>query len=253
MIPKTIHYCWFGKKPLPKKALNCINSWKYYFPDYEIKLWNEDNFDVNLVRYTKEAYQMKKYAFISDYARFWIIFHYGGIYFDTDVEVIQPMNDILAQGAYMGCEIDGRDVLNGEANLNEIAVNPGSGIAATSNLKLYKQILDFYESLSFINLDGTLNLTTIVKYTTDILKENGLKNVNVIQNIGEITIYPADYFCPIDYATMTMTRMTKNTRTIHHFEASWIPISWKIKKQLKRIIGKNNTTALTKIKKLFST
>lgn len=106
MIPKIIHYCWFGRGPLPELAQKCIASWKKYLPDYEIKEWNEDNFDVNIIPYTAEAYQAKKYAFVSDYARFWIMYHYGGIYFDTDVEVIRPMDDIVANGNFMGFEVD---------------------------------------------------------------------------------------------------------------------------------------------------
>lgn len=106
MIPKIIHYCWFGRGPLPELAQKCIASWKKYLPDYEIKEWNEDNFDVNIIPYTAEAYAEKKYAFVSDYARFWVLYKYGGIYFDTDVEVIRPLDDIIAKGNFMGCETD---------------------------------------------------------------------------------------------------------------------------------------------------
>ena len=104
MIPKTIHYCWFGKSSKSKLAEKCIASWKKYCPDWEIIEWNEDNFDVNIIPYTAEAYKLKKYAFVSDYARFWILYKYGGLYFDTDVEVIKPMDDIIARGPFMGCE-----------------------------------------------------------------------------------------------------------------------------------------------------
>lgn len=106
MIPKIIHYCWFGRNPLPPLAQECIASWRKYLPDYEIKEWNEDNFDVNAIPYTAEAYRQKKYAFVSDYARFWIMYHYGGLYFDTDVEVIRPLDDIIAAGNFMGFELD---------------------------------------------------------------------------------------------------------------------------------------------------
>ena len=106
MIPKIIHYCWFGRNPLPESAIKCINSWKKFFPDYEIKEWNEDNFDVNIIPYTKEAYEAKKYAFVSDYARFWILYHHGGLYFDTDVEVIKAMDDIIELGPFMGVEVE---------------------------------------------------------------------------------------------------------------------------------------------------
>ena len=106
MIPKIIHYCWFGRNPLPKSAMRCIESWRKYFPDYEIKEWNEDNFDVNMLPFTQEAYKMRKFAFVSDVARFWILYRYGGLYFDTDVEVIRPMDDIVAQRAFMGIEVE---------------------------------------------------------------------------------------------------------------------------------------------------
>ena len=104
MIPKIIHYCWFGGKPLPKSAIKCIKSWRKFFPDYEIKEWNESNFDVNMMTYTREAYAAQKYAFVSDVARFWILYREGGVYFDTDVEVIAPMNDIIESGPFMGVE-----------------------------------------------------------------------------------------------------------------------------------------------------
>ncbi len=106
MIPKVIHYCWFGRNPLPKSALKCIASWRKYFPNYEIKEWNEDNFDVNIIPYTQEAYSVGKYAFVSDYARFKILYENGGLYFDTDVEVIRPMDDIIERGAFMGVEVE---------------------------------------------------------------------------------------------------------------------------------------------------
>ena len=119
MIPKIIHYCWFGRNPLPELAQKCIASWRKYLPDYEIKEWNEDNFDVNMIPYTAEAYKAKKYAFVSDYARFWILYKYGGLYFDTDVEVIKPMDDIIARGPFMGCENEAGK------GATKLGVNPG--------------------------------------------------------------------------------------------------------------------------------
>ena len=150
MIPKVIHYCWFGRGEKPALALKCIESWKKHLPDYEIKEWNEDNFDVNIIPYTKEAYQAKKYAFVSDYARIWILHKYGGIYFDTDVEVIKPMDDILQNGAFMGCEIDGGN--------NQIAINPGLAIVASPNNPIYDDILNVYSNLNFYKNDGQLIL-----------------------------------------------------------------------------------------------
>ena len=146
MIPKVIHYCWFGHNTLPELAVKCIESWKKYLPDYEIKEWNEDNFDVNVIPYTEQAYKAKKYAFVSDYARFWILYHFGGVYFDTDVEVIKPMGEFIAQGPFMGCENG-----IGEGGLR---VAPGLGIGIEAGSSLYKEILDKYATFSFYNSDG---------------------------------------------------------------------------------------------------
>ena len=127
MIPKVIHYCWFGRNPLPESAVKCIDSWRKFMPDYEIKEWNEDNFDVNAIPYTAEAYQMKKYAFVSDYARFWILYQYGGLYFDTDVELIKPIDDIVEKGPFMGIEETCKII---PVNLvGYPLVNPGLGIS----------------------------------------------------------------------------------------------------------------------------
>ena len=221
MIPKVIHYCWFGQNPLPKLAINCIKSWKRYFPDYEIIEWNEDNFNINVVPYVKEAYDEKKYAFVSDYARFWILYHYGGLYFDTDVEVIHPMDDIIRNGAFMGCEED--EVSSHEEIVGkEIQVAPGLGLGSEPNNIIYKTILDKYSMRHFKNPDGSLDLTTVVKFTTDILKEFGLKNAGTIQKCGNITIYPQEYFCPLSWRT-GLLQITDKTVSIHHYSGSWLP------------------------------
>ena len=144
MIPKVVHYCWFGGNQLPDDAKKCIESWRKFFPEYEIKEWNECNFDVNCCDYVKEAYAAKKWAFVSDYARFWILYHEGGLYFDTDVEVIKDMSDIIAKGAFMGCETD-----NKCAPGLGLGANPGLGLGANPGLGLYKEILDYYEKIHF--------------------------------------------------------------------------------------------------------
>ena len=138
MIPKVIHYCWFGGNPLPESAQKCIASWRKFLPDYEIKEWNESNFDVNAIPYTAQAYAAKKYAFVSDYARFSILYDNGGLYFDTDVEVIRPMDDIIENGPFMGFEIDASGIDFKKA------VAPGLGLGANPGLGLYKEILEHY-------------------------------------------------------------------------------------------------------------
>lgn len=216
MIPKIIHYCWFGHNPLPPLAIKCIESWKKFLPDYEIKEWNEDNFDVNIIPYTKEAYEAKKYAFVSDYARFWILYKYGGLYFDTDVEIIKPLDDIVAKGPFMGCENEA-DI---EEGATALAVAPGLGLGVNPGLDLYKEILNLYASLRFVDEKGNLNLKTVVNYTTELLCKHGLQNFSTTQYIAGIYIYPVDYFCPISVKDGKL-RITSNTRTIHHYAQSW--------------------------------
>ncbi len=248
-IPKKIHYCWFGRSELPELAIRCINSWKKYFPDYEIVEWNEDNYDVNKILYTSEAYNAKKYAFVSDYARFDILYHEGGIYFDTDVEVIKKFDKILDNGAFMGCEKDyspDRKKIMVAPGLG-LAVNPGLGLAVNPGLGLYKDILDYYNTLKFINSDGSFNLHTIVEYTTQILIQKGLKNKSGLQYVAGITIYPKEYFCPKDIETKELT-ITENTYSIHHYDSSWAETYDKAAgirgPKLKKIFGKYIGTKL---------
>ena len=211
MIPKVIHYCWFGGNPLPELAKICIDSWKKYLPDYEIKEWNESNFDLECCEYVKEAYQCKKWAFVSDYARFKILYDFGGLYFDTDVEIIASLDDIVADGAFMGFE----DMGNSD---NKAA--PGLGLGANPGLGLYKEILEMYESAHFMSEDGKQDLSTVVERTTCILKKHGLKNENVKQIIEGVTIYPYEYFCPINCAN-GKKNITANTKSIHWYMDSW--------------------------------
>jgi hypothetical protein len=215
MIPKIIHYCWFGGNSLPELALKCIDSWKKYFPDYEIKEWNETNYDVHKIAYASEAYGAKKYAFVSDYARFDILYKYGGIYFDIDVEVIKSFECILKNGGFMGFEMAKKTSAN-----QGIACNAGLGMGCEAKLNIVHQVLKFYETLSFINPDGSYNTTTIVEHVTAILKKYGLANENSMQQLDGFVIYPIEYFAPINYFTGTM-KITENTHSIHHYNSSW--------------------------------
>ena len=245
MIPKIIHYCWFGGKPLPKLAQKCIASWKKFLPDYEIKRWDENNFDLNICAYTKEAYQAKKWAFVSDYARFDILYKYGGLYFDTDVEIIKPLDDLLARGGFMGLE------RNFDSN---IGVNPGLGLAVAPGLGLYKEILDAYHVQHFVNEGGSLNETTVVTYTTEILKKHGLQNKPGIQKVAGINIYPKEYFNPIEHVTGRLV-ITNNTYSIHHYMASWCTSAsrkrGKIYQFLARYFGKDTADKIKRIWRKF--
>ena len=242
MIPKVIHYCWFGGNPLPSLAIKCIKSWKKFCPDYEIIEWNESNFDIDSNEYIKEAYALKKYAFVSDYARFKILYEYGGVYFDTDVELIKPIDEIISKGPFMGCEVS----LN---NCKDVAVAPGLGMASNKNSFIVEELLKGYRERHFI-IDGEMDLTTIVKYTTDVLKKHGLAPSNNIQKIGDFYIYPKDYFNPINMSTGEIS-ITDNTISIHHYAASWESktniIRGKIYRFIYRCFGTNVATCAKKI------
>lgn len=235
-IPKIIHYCWFGGNPLPPSALDCISSWKKYFPDYEIKEWNETNFDVNAVPFSRDAYALKKYAFVSDYARFQILYESGGIYFDTDVEVIKSFDDIIANGSYMGFENGG--------------VNPGLGFAVTPRHPLIKEMLDVYASLPSFREDGTFNQTTVVAHTTQVLEKHGLLKTNTIQERAGVTIYPMDYFCPLNYETNELT-ITANTRSIHHYSATWVTFNLKMFKKIEHCCGRKLAKFMSRMLRAF--
>ena len=238
MIPKIIHYCWLGGKPLPKSAEKCIASWKKYLPDYDIKRWDESNFDVNAIPYTREAYAACKFAFVSDYARFWILYHYGGVYFDTDVEAINNMDDIISAGNFMGVE---------QQNDERITVAPGLGMGVIRENSLFGHMIEVYSRAHFLSDDGTPCLKNIVEITTEQLQKYGLRNISEIQECCGFTIYPKDYFCPIDYDTREL-KITENTRTIHHYAESWVPRSTRFKNALSRLFGKRFMSCLIRIK-----
>ncbi|WP_374286005.1 glycosyltransferase family 32 protein [Lactococcus sp.] len=230
MIPKVIHYCWFGGNPLPESAQKCIESWRKFCPDYEIKEWNEENYDVTKIKYVKEAYEQKKYAFVTDVARLDIVYSEGGIYLDTDVEIIKPLDDLLTYEAYMGMETIGR-------------VGTGLGFGAEKHHPQIKANLECYTH------SGFENLTTCVTYTTNLLVKQGLKKSNTIQTINGLVILPTDFLCPLSFETNKL-KITENTYSIHHYDMSWKEkkdrlIRLKIK--LRRLIGDDFYEKLKKI------
>ncbi len=217
MIPKIIHYCWFGKNPLPELAQKCIESWKKYCPDYEIKRWDETNFDLNYNAYVREAYNAKKWAFVTDVVRLYALVNYGGIYMDTDVEVIKPLDDFLKYEAFSGFE-----------SQTEI---PTGIMASENNQDLFIELLDEYNDEHFLNSDGTYNATTnVIRITNTCLKYGFIPN-NKFQIIRGFAFFPKDYFCPKDYKTRIIT-ITKNTYTIHHFDGSWLSKEKRLANQL---------------------
>ena len=210
MIPKIIHYCWFGGKSLPQMAEKCIASWEKHCPEYELKLWNETNFDINTVPFTAQASKAKKWAFVADYLRAYAVFYHGGIYLDTDVELLKPFtSDILSTNCFSGFQS------------NEY-VNPGNIFAGEKGCVLAKELLEFYSSCNFIKKNGELNLTPIPEIFSNILLKYGLHLNNTYQELDVITVYPTEYFCPKDFHT-GMVSITDNTYSIHHFDGSWVP------------------------------
>lgn len=207
-IPKKIHYCWFGKNPLPKSVLKCIASWKQYCPDYEIIQWNETNFDVNAIRYTKQAYAEKKWAFVSDYARLKIIYENGGIYLDTDVELVKSLDLLLDYEGFMGFQ-----------DSNTVAT--GLGFGAITGHPVIQSLADDYLEISFLKDDGTMDITPCPDRNTKCLERMGLRADGTMQEIQGIQVFSAEYFSPMDWRTGKI-RKTANTFSIHHYRASWL-------------------------------
>jgi hypothetical protein len=237
MIPKTVHYCWFGKGKMPEMATRCIASWIKYLPDYELRLWNEDNFDINSVQYVQEAYEARKFAFVTDYVRLYAIYHYGGVYMDTDVEVLKSLDDLLHYPAFSGFE-----------SIKDIP----TGIMASEQLGTWaKEQLSYYQDRHFLLADGGFDLTTNVQIISQSMAENGFKLNNTLQNYhNKIVIFPKDYFCPKNRDGSLS--LTANSYCIHHFEGSWLPIHRKAKKFFfRKIIGSTLTKLLVDFKKII--
>lgn len=207
MIPKIIHYCWFGENALPELEQKCIESWKRLLPNYTIKVWNESNFDLNCCQYVKQAYEHKKFAFVSDYVRVYALYNEGGIYFDTDVEVLKSLDVFLNNSGVLGFE-------------NKTFVGTAL-MAFQKGNKIIKEMLDYYNLVNYIDNNGNENITTNVTLLNKILIENGLKPENSFQKIMNVVIYERDYFFPkkIDEHNF---RITDNTYTIHKMKGSWL-------------------------------
>jgi glycosyltransferase involved in cell wall biosynthesis len=208
MIPKKIHYCWFGGKPLTDFAKKCIESWKKYCPDYEIVEWNESNIDINKSEFMKEAYENKKWAFVSDYARYKIIHDNGGIYLDVDVEIIKNFDDLLEYNAFMGFE-------------GSEYINTGLGFGAVKNNDDIKAIINIYNNIDFkLHVNNPSKISTPI-LISNYLKEKGFKKNGEFQKVNSITLLPEDYLCPKNPITR-LTNITDNTFSIHHYDASWV-------------------------------
>lgn len=208
LIPKKIHYCWFSENPIPDSLQKCIDSWKEKCPDYEILCWNEKNYDVNKRRYTAEAYANQKYGFVADVARFDILYEHGGIYLDTDDELLKSLDEMLYQEAFIGTEKWGN-------------INSGGGCGAVPYHPMIKALLQSRENLSFVKEDGKLNLDTNGIYETGVFLEHGFEVKNETQVINHMTVYPPKVFHPLDYITCEQSCVPE-TVSVHYFSGTWM-------------------------------
>ncbi len=220
-IPKVIHYCWFGKGKMPPLAEKCIKSWKKYCPDYQIICHNEENFDVTENRYAREAYEAGKWAFVSDYVRLKVLFEEGGIYMDTDVELIKPLDPLISDGGYLGRDDNG-------------LLATGLGFACEKGNALIGHFLSDYDDIPFLLEDGKYDITPCPDRNTQTMVKLGLKPDDQI--FMGLRLLPEDYLCPMKYYTGKKI-ITKNTYSIHHFCASWTSKTAKRTLFIKRIIG----------------
>lgn len=204
MIPQVIHYCWFGRNPKPQLILDCIESWKKFCPGWEIREWTEDNYDVFKNEYIREAYNQKKWAFVADYARFDVLNQFGGVYLDTDVELLKPIPEYLMnEEAFTGFEMEDK-------------VNPGLVYGTVANHEILSKALKTYEKSKFGEIEN------VVELLTGILKEAGLQGNNEEQVVAGVRILPTEYFGCYNHEIQQYEK-TDNTISIHHYHASWVP------------------------------
>lgn len=236
MIPQIVHYCWFGKSDLPKLAEDCIASWHRFMPDWKYKLWNEDNFDVNRLLYTKEAYEAGMYAFVSDYVRLYALEREGGVYLDVDFEVYKPFDDLLHYRAFAGFEgSKHQPVMMGVC-------------ASEPHGEWVTEMLGGYKDRHFI-VSGKPDMTTIVQSVTRIMAANGFRQDGYEQDYKDLHVFPVDYFSPC-HTTGECTR-TVNTYCEHLGLNSWAPQAAGWKNWVKKLVGANNMTRLIKLKRIF--
>lgn len=217
-IPKIIHYCWFGDQGLPDSAKRCIESWKKHCPDYQIRRWSEKDVNLSENQYTREAYEARAWGFVPDYIRLWIIYTYGGIYLDTDVQIIRSFDSLLEQEAFAGMETPEYVAL-------------GLGFGAEKGNPLIKEHMELYEQEHFINPDGSLNRKPSPQYTTALFSQHGfVAGRRTIQKLEHCTVYPPEFFCPKSFETGIVS-ITHSTYSIHHFDASWYSEEEQVEKE----------------------
>ena len=235
MIPKKIHYCWFGKGEMPELALKCIESWHRCMPDYEFKLWNEERFDVESIPYTKEAYEARKFAFVSDYVRLLALEQEGGVYMDVDFETYKAFDDLLTWKSFAGFEGSKHSPLM-------MGV-----IASEAHGEWVTEMLEAYQGRHFLNADGTPDLTTNVQFVSAIMRNNGFVQNGKEQDYKDLHVFPVDYFCPLQ--TTGEYLCTENTYCEHRGLGSWEEKDGGWKARVGEIVGQRNMTRLIKLKR----
>lgn len=221
-IPKTIHYCWFGEKEIPKQQKKWMKSWKDYCPEYEIVEWNESNYDVHKTKYISQAYEMKKWAFVSDYARIDIINNYGGVYLDTDVELIKNIDLMLMNDAFCGFELSQY-------------VAYGLGFGSRKNNPILEDIKGYYDNNSFILDNGNLNQTACPIVQTEVMKKYGLKCNGEFQIVNGMAVYPSRVLCGMSPISFRVEKDPLYTYAIHHYEGSWVADKQEKEMMIKRM------------------
>ena len=212
MIPKKIHYFWIGGNPKPESVLYCIESWKKFCPDYEIIEWNESNYDFNKNEYMRQAYEAKKWAFVTDYARLDVIYKYGGIYLDTDVELIKPLDSVLHYQGFMGFD---------KTIEKDHYVATGLGFGMEPENRIIKEMMLDYEDIKRDRDDGRVKYVPCPYLNTQVLRRHGLENDDRDQMIQNIMVFASDVLCPKSFGE-TKLHFTDRTIAIHHFDATWL-------------------------------
>lgn len=237
MIPHKIHYCWFGGSPLPLLAKDCIATWHKYMPDWEFKLWDEKNFDIECIPYTAEAYKSGKYAFVSDYARLWALEQEGGLYLDVDFEVYKPFDNLCHLNAFAGIEgSKHHPVMMGVC-------------ASQPHGQWVTEMLEAYTKRHFLQSNGTPDLTTNVQFITSIMAANGFRQDGTEQDYKDLHIFPVDYFSPRQ--TTGEYIRSENTYCEHKGLGSWSGNKKGWKGALLKLVGQKNMTRLIKLKRHF--
>lgn len=222
LIPKIIHYCWFGRGEKPELARRCIASWRKFCPEFEIREWNEDNCDYLALPFMAEAYAAKKYAFVTDVMRLLVLEQYGGVYFDTDVEVVRDISPLLNDEGFIGFE-------------NDQYVASGLTIAAIAHRPVIQAMIEEYKKLHYVQPDGSVTSVGCPRLNTDVLERFGLVRNGQEQLAAGIHVYPADRFNPLDSATGRLKK-TENTWSIHWYSMSWLPKHVQLKAKLGRMV-----------------